>query len=219
MKYRILEESYEELYPEMELPKLKIEYSGRFRSYNAKIIRSGSNYELKLSNKWKNISEHIQKGLIQKLILKINNDNKNTLSIELYNKFISKIGKYSERIDSDPLLKTLFDELNEYYFMGLMEQPNLKFGGRNLRKLGSYSYEEDLVTISSILKEEYQLLKYVVYHELLHKKHGIKKGKKRNMYHSKKFREEEKKFEDQKIEKKLKKYLKRKSFFNIFSMN
>ncbi len=219
MKFKFLEESYKELYPEMETPKLSIKYSGRFRNYNAKIIRNGWNYELKLSNKWKNISEEIQKGLIQKLILKINKDTKKTLSIDLYNKFISKIGKYSERINSDNELIKLFHELNETYFHNLMEQPNLKFGKNNLRKLGSYSYEEDLVIISSLLKKETNLIKYVLYHELLHKKHGVKKGNKRNTYHSKKFKDEEKKFEDPEIEKKLRKYLRKKSFFRIFSMD
>lgn len=219
MKSRLLEESYKELYPELELPQLKIKYSGRFRSYNAKIIRNGFYYELKLSNKWKNISEDIQKGLIQKLILRINKDSKQTMSIDLYEKFISKIGKYSERINSDPKLINLFNELNSNYFNNLIEQPNLKFGKNNLRKLGSYSYEEDLITISTVLKEEPLLMKYVLYHEILHKKHGIKKGRKRNTYHSKKFREEEKKFEDPEVEQKLRKFLRKKSFFRLFSMD
>jgi len=219
MNSRFLKESYKELYPEMEMPKSEITYSGRFRSYNAKITRIGWIYELKLSNKWKNISEEIQKGLVQKLILKINKDTKKTLSIDLYDKFISKIGKYSERITSHPKLIKMFNELNNTYFNSLMEQPNLKFGKNNLRKLGSYSYEEDLVTISSILKKEHNLIKYVLYHELLHKKHGMKKGEKRNTYHSKKFREEEKKFEDPEIEKKLRKFLRKKNFFRLFSMD
>ncbi len=107
--------------------------------------------------------------------------------------------------------------MNELYFNGMMLQPNLKFGGKNFHTLGTYSYTDDTIMISSVLKKDMHLLDYVMYHEMLHKKLQYKKSGKKTMHHTSEFKKLEKKFHDQDIEKKLQRFVRReklkKNFF------
>jgi hypothetical protein len=77
------------------------------------------------------------------------------------------------------------------------------------------------VTISSILKNNRLLLKFVLYHELLHKKHSFKTTKTgRSQYHTKAFRIDEKKFSEKEnidVEKELESFVKKKKLGGLFN--
>ena len=93
--------------------------------------------------------------------------------------------------------------MNETLFGGLIEQPNLRLG-KGINRLGTYEYATDTVRISEILFEDEQLMDYVMYHELLHKKHQYKEGVQRTTHHSSAFRDDESKFPNaQVLEKEL----------------
>jgi hypothetical protein len=74
-----------------------------------------------------------------------------------------------------------------------MEIPNLEWGSNSKRKLGSYDYHTDTISISTIfLDSEQELLDYLIYHEMLHKKLKFNSKNNRSYHHTKKFKAKEK---------------------------
>ena len=98
--------------------------------------------------------------------------------------------------------------VNEAYFFGLIEKPNL-VRHNSMRRLGSYEYGSDTMSISEVLLPDKELLDYVMYHEMLHKKHKFNSKNGRNYHHTQLFRKNEKEFENsERIERELSKVLK-----------
>ncbi len=215
----IIQQSFKELYPERELGyETKIKYSRKFKPYNANIKLYRNKLTLNLGREWKTISRDIKIGLIQELLLKLFRGKKETYNIKLYNTFIKKLHLIAPKTKSDPELEESFNKINNKYFYGSIEIPNLTWGSNSTTKLGSYEYASDTITISSVLKSRDDLLDYVMYHELLHKKHQFKSKNGRNYHHTALFRKKEKEFENSGlIEQKLKSLRKNKmfSFFKI----
>ena len=218
-----LEKVFEEMYPHRQAPELLVKYSGHFKDFNANVHihkegRRVTKLVFSLSKALKDTDESIQTGVIQYLLNKVYKTKISTDEQAMYNNFIRHIGRYTKAQESDPLLVTLYHELNEEYFDGLMEQPTMAFVGENTTTLGKYDYVQDLVTMSSVLKEERELLKFVLYHELLHKKHSFNTAGTRTMYHTQAFREDERKFHDKDIEKKLDAYIAKKKWKKKFKL-
>lgn len=206
----IITRAYKELYnQELELGS-KLIYSGRFKPYgaNACLSRARGFLEVRLSRTWKPVSDEIKIGLIQELLLKLFKGKKKTDNIDLYNSFIRKLHIAIPKDNVDPVLKESFDRVNNKYFFGLVEMPNLVFGTKSKLVLGNYNFKTDTITISGILRKTGALLDYVMYHEILHKKNKFRKSGSRTYYHTPKFRKEEKEFENQEgMEKRLKEFL------------
>lgn len=91
-----------------------------------------------------------------------------------------------------------FERVNKAYFNGCLEKPVLTWSvKRAKRTLGRYDPDRDVVYISRILDSlqvPEELLDFIMYHELLHKKHGITKKGRRRWVHTRQFKEDEKKF-------------------------
>ena len=119
--------------------------------------------------------------------------------------------------DADRICPIFIKEIiNDKYFLGLIELPNLKFGKNSFTKLGSYSYASDTITISSALKHDFELLDYVMHHELLHKKHQFNSKNGRSYHHTALFRKKEKEFENAGLMEKRLGRLRLKNFFRLF---
>ncbi len=103
-----------------------------------------------------------------------------------------------------------FNRVNQQYFHNSLSRPHLIWSSRlTFRKFGHYQWDIDTVMISQTLDNQRVpefVVDYVMYHELLHKKLGIRKVNGRRLSHTKFFRDEEQKF--MKFEK-AKKYLNR----------
>ncbi|MBN1175836.1 SprT-like domain-containing protein [Candidatus Woesearchaeota archaeon] len=214
--------AFKSLFPQKTPPRLTIKFSGKFSEYNAnvrieKIGRIVTGLEFGLSREFQESDESIIVGVIQHLLNKVYKTNIQTVEQEFYHNFLKHIGTYTKAKKGDDLLEELFEELNEEYFSGLLDRPTMIFGNKTLTVLGNYNYHKDLITISSSLKTDRELIKYVLYHELLHKKHSFKTKNGRGQYHTPAFRADEKKFHDKNIEKKLQKFIRgkklRKAFF------
>ncbi len=204
------------MYPDKELEyDIRLKYSGKFKSYNANVRRSGNSLEFNLSKKWKNISKEIQMGLIQELLLKILKDKKKTQNIDMYNIFMKKIHIAVPKTKINPVLEGSFDRVNNEYFFGLLEKTNLVWGQNSRRKLGSYDYGSDTITISTIFENcDKRLLDYVMYHEMLHKNHKFDCKNGRNYHHTRLFKRKEKEFRDsEEIEKDIKGMVSKRRFF------
>lgn len=95
-------------------------------------------------------------------------------------------------------LNESYMRVNRDYFNNELEKPQLAWSQkRNHRQLGSYSAQTDTVIISRAFDQagvpEY-VLDFIMYHELLHKKLGIKKANSGRYNHNKKFKDFEKQF-------------------------
>ncbi|MCF7872440.1 hypothetical protein K9L97_05395 [Candidatus Woesearchaeota archaeon] len=216
----IAEIAYKGIFPTYsEYRNIEVQYSNKFKSLNANVKYDFNTIIFSLSKDWLEYSEDLRIGLIQHLLLKVypNRKSSKTTELDLYEKFINNLGKFTKIEDSDEELIESFNRVNEIYFDGFMDVPNLKWGGRAFTKLGHYEYQSNLVVISDIFKDEKELLDYIMYHELLHKKHGYKKTKSgRAMHHTKEFLEDEKKFKVKDIEQKLKWFIRKKRLKKAF---
>ena len=192
----IAEEAFKGLFPDKEPEhSMRIIYSGKFSDYNANVRwsrRPGRNFmEFNLSRKWVNVSDEIQIGLIQSLMLKIFKAKKQTINIDLYNKFLRNVHVSAPKTEADPVLDNAFNRINEKFFNGMMDKTNLAWNMSG-NVLGRYEYGSDTISISKVLEHDYELIDYVMYHEMLHKKHKFKSKNGRNTHHSTQFREDEK---------------------------
>ena len=194
----------------------KIKYSKAFKGYNAKVVYTKSSMEFRLSYKWKDVSDEIKIGLVQSLFNKIYREDINTINIELYNIFLKKIPALTPKTKNDRVLEESFTRMNEEYLNDLLIRPNLEWGGKNFRTLGTYDYSTDTIRISDVLRRDMLLLDYVMYHEMLHKKFKYKTTGKRTIHHSREFREWEKKYKDKDVEKKLNNFLRKEKFRERF---
>lgn len=206
----IAEEAFSLLYPEKgQEHDISVRYNNKFRPYNANVRIRGKDLVFNLSKKWKPVSKEMQIGLIQALMLKIFKDKKETTNIDLYNIFMKKIHIAVPKTESDPILEESFNRVNETYFYGLIEKPNLVWGNHSIRKLGSYEYGSDTINISRVFQDkEENFLDYIMYHEVLHKKHKFYSKNGRNYHHTRLFKQKEREFKGSKeIEKKLNRIL------------
>jgi len=202
----ILSDSFEDLFPEKNIEdyNLKIKYTGQFKPFNANVKYTKNSFQFNLSKKWKGVSREIQIGLLQELFVKVFKEKKQTFNIDLYNNFMKKVHIAAPKTKTDPVLEESFNRVNEKYFFGMIEKTNFVWHN-SIRRLGSYEYGSDTISISKVLEDDKNVLDYVMHHEMLHKHHKFDCKNGRNHHHTREFREMEKKFENsQEMEQKLK---------------
>ncbi len=190
------EEAFNGLWPGRELSyDFSIKYSGRFKGYNANVRLYGNNITFNLSKKWREVSRDIKMGLLQELMAKILGEmGLKTTNIDLYHIFLKRVHISVPKTKKDKALAESFSRVNDYFFAGTMEMPNLAWN-RSSRKLGSYDYGSDTITMSSMLKDaEDEMVDYVMYHEMLHKKHKFSSRGGKIYHHTREFRSSEKDF-------------------------
>ncbi len=194
---KLAEQAFNELFPEKNLEEyeFEIKYTGRFKPYNANVRYRSNSLQFNLSRKWKNISKEIQIGLIQGLMLRVFKEKSNTINMDLYNNFMRSLHISVQKTNTDPILEKSFDEINEKYFFGLLEKPNLVWHN-SIRRLGSYEYGSDTISISRVLLDDSDLMGYVMYHEMLHKKFKFNSSNGRTCHHTREFKEMERKFKN-----------------------
>jgi len=182
----------------------KLKYSGKFKGYNGNVRLANSILTFNISKQWKEIGDEIVIGLIQELLIKMFKKKyrwkkDNTVNMELYEIFLKKVHLTIPKNKTHPILEKSFNRVNERYFFGIVDKPNLTWGEVSKRQLGSYDFGTDTIRISQILHPENAsdfLLDYVMHHEVLHKKLKFKSKRGRTRTHTKQFRELERKFEN-----------------------
>lgn len=189
----LIQESFQRLFPDKEFRyKTAMEYNRRLSHFNANIKLEYNQLSVNLNLQWKDIDDEIKIGLIQHLLLKILKQRKNTANIELYHNFIKNIPVLTPKTNIDPVLEASFNRINEHFFATGIEKPNLIWGQQAFRKLASYNFHDDTITVSSIFKNaRVEVLDYLMYHELLHKHHQFKHNNGRSRFHTKEFRDAE----------------------------
>ena len=194
----LIKEAFNEIYPDKELKYyVSLNYSGKFSPYNANVRLKGNCLIFNLSRDWKKISEEIQIGLIQELTVKILKDKKKTMNMELYSLFMKNVHLAVPKTKTDWILEGSFNRVNDTYLNGMIDKPNLQWGSDSTSRLGCYEYGSDTITISAIFKDaQKELLDYVMYHEMLHKKFKFQNRNGRNIHHSPEFKKMEGNFEN-----------------------
>jgi hypothetical protein len=200
--------------------RVSLNYSGHFTNYNANVKYTKSHVEFSLSRMWRNVDEDIQTGLIESLVIRMYKiKGISTSNMKLYEAFMKGLSKYARADTHDPELEESFNRVNDKFFNGMMEKPNLIFASESFRKLGSYEYSTNTVYISTIFKglstDEQKFLDYIVYHELLHKKHTFNVKNGRHQAHTTIFKKDEKKFDAENnidMEKELNAWLRKKRY-------
>jgi hypothetical protein len=97
-------------------------------------------------------------------------------------------------------LHPLFDNLNQRYFAGKLQRPRLGWSRRPWRaQLGCFDPALNQIVMSSRLDQSSvpgYVVEYVLYHEMLHVKHPIRRASCGLQSHSSAFRKQEQRFED-----------------------
>ncbi len=202
----IIEESFREVFPGKDFDfDAGIKYSGHFHGYNANIRLDKFRKKLviNMSRQWRGVDRDIKKGLVQELLCRMFKKNVSTRSTDLYHIFIKHVHLAVPKTKTHELLEQSFKRVNDSYFYGLVEQPNLVLG-EGLRTLGHYNYGTDTITLTKHLLDYPDLLDYVMYHEVLHKKQKFTSKNGRHYHHTSEFRKKEREFPDAALmEKKL----------------
>ncbi len=201
-------EAYEKLYGKSPKKRIVVSYHGRFSEYNANVRMTAYEISFHLSRKFENCEPEIQIGVIQHLLNKLNKTKIDTDEQEYYHSFLKKMSDYAPVTESDDVLSESFDRVNEEYFHGMMSKPNLVWGNRTKSLLGTYTYGSDTITISKVLEDApKELLDFVMFHEMLHKKHKFSCKSGRTHSHTPAFKKEEKSFKLHNPDKQLTKWL------------
>ena len=217
----IVTSAFTSLFPDKKVPVLKLRFSSRFSSFNANVSihkQFGLVSELvfSLSRDFEDSENEIIIGAIHFLLNKVYDTSVNSLELDLYNGFMKRINRYARKTPSDNFLLSVYHRLNEEYFDGLLDNVNIVWGQASTTTLGHYNFTTNTITISTVLSKESDLLDFVVYHEMLHKKHGFKQNKTRSEYHTRDFRLDEQKFKVEDIDKKLTRFVARKKIKKLF---
>ena len=95
-------------------------------------------------------------------------------------------------------LDTLFDAINVSFFDGTLRKPQLSWTRRRARSvLGRYDFAQDVIFLSRHLDSHTippHVVEYILFHEMLHVKHGSQIKGLREFVHTPAFRREEKRF-------------------------
>jgi hypothetical protein len=122
---------------------------------------------------------------------------------ESFQKVYSLLDGEKKKRHSQPLgqvynLEQIYQQVNQEYFQGQLEKPGLVWSKvLTYRTFGHYNVQSDTVTVSRSLDNPnvpHYVVDYIMYHELLHKKLGIKTSGKRRLAHTTEFRTYEKSF-------------------------
>lgn len=195
-----------------------VKYTGQFKDYGANLKQRGNVLLLKLSKAWRPISEEIRIGAAQELLVGLLKIRKTTTNMDLYNSFIRNLHIAIPKEKPEDKLLDSFNRVNEKYFLGMMDIPNIIFGDFTTTKLGHYDYRTDTIVMSRVLEKRDDFLDLVMHHELLHKKHKFTSKNGRSLHHSSAFKREEALFENfEEKEKELKRYLVTSNLRRLFS--
>src|SRR3569833_1787699 len=95
-------------------------------------------------------------------------------------------------------LEEIFDTLNERFFNGMLGRPDLTWSESMARRsLGHYDAAHNTIVVSRVFDRPSSpryAIEYLLYHELLHLKHPVRKRGLRRCVHSREFKAEEREF-------------------------
>jgi predicted metal-dependent hydrolase len=109
-------------------------------------------------------------------------------------------------------LEQIFEDLNVRYFHGLMARPQIGWSVRPSRNtLGHYDPSHNVIVLTNLLDREQApelVVRYVLFHEMLHLRYPTKHTGSRRCVHTPEFKTAERQFEEfERANAELKKFL------------
>jgi len=186
--YNLVLDAFNRLELNHELDRMiTVDLSNRFKPYGSNVTYSRKKIEFHLSLWWERVDNDVVIGLFQSFFLRIFKVKKKSYYVELYDNFIKHVNKSIKPTKQDVFLKTRFNELNDNYFLGLLGETNLVWS-RGKRTLGKFDYHTNTIHITKYLEKYPDLLDYVLFHEMCHKKALFYKTQQKTMHHTGFFR-------------------------------
>ncbi len=208
----IFEESYLELRPRAPLPGFRIEFRP-FANLNHTIRLRDGEVHARLSDLLEGAPEAVLRALAHILLAKLYRHPIQPAHATRYRRHVAsrslvakahlvrqmrgrkRLGRARGHIYD---LEAIFQRLNQRFFGGLLAQPRLAWSRDHARaSLGHYDPAHNAIVISRILDQGHVpacAVEYVVYHEMLHLKHPVRRKGSRRRVHTREFQAEERLF-------------------------
>jgi hypothetical protein len=188
--------------------KIDVEYH-RFRSFKHTIEWTPWRIRIKVNEHFRGAPEKILEMLAIILLARVYRVKVGRDIRDPYNDYIDTIrdslpAKRYNRLDSYTAqgdrydLDRFFQQLNTSYFNNMLKAPTLGWSrNKSYWRLGFYDRERDLLVISQIFDQSRvpeKIVKYLVFHEMLHIFFPVERKNGRRIIHSLKFKETERRF-------------------------
>ncbi len=208
----LLEETYRELRPRAPMPEFELRFYPFANINNTIRLREGR-LRLRISDLLEGAPESVLKAIFHILIAKIY---KKPIEAHHNTRYRRYVGG-QEMVQKAHLVRqmrgrkqlnsakghvydldTIFEELNQRFFHGLMARPQMAWSSEKARNmLGHYDPAHNAIVVSRIFDHASvprYAIEYLVYHEMLHLKYPVRLRGSRRCVHSKDFVAEEKQF-------------------------
>lgn len=190
----------------LDVQEIEVEFTNYNGLFKYKKNHQG-NIELQLNEGFIQAEDHIFRAILRIILLGNNPQDKQLIRkfglTEEYSDVVLELDLIADLDAEVPQgdyfdLEKMFHRINQEYFAGKMIKPRLTWNKiLTHRKLGHYEPLRDRVVMSRTLdndKVPQIVVELVLYHELLHKHHGIKWVNGKSMAHTPEFRRSEKQF-------------------------
>ncbi len=208
----IFEREFRALKPRTPVPDIAVIFR-QFANANSRIRLESNKLTVEISDIFKPAPTEIQQALAHILIAKLYRKYTDPVLLASYRSYLNRTDVRSNIHHAKRQrgrknmrgaegrhfnLNTLFDELNEEYFAGTLDKPALGWSVRTSRTvLGHYDPAHHAIVLSALLDTGELpdlVVRYVMFHEMLHLKHPTEHREKRRCVHTRDFKEAEKGF-------------------------
>jgi SprT-like family len=230
--FETVEQIYERVFrivkPRTAVPKVTVRFR-KFANANSRIWLEDEHLRVDISDLLEGAPAPIQEALASILISKLFRHPPDRGILARYRRYLNRTdvlrsvhlvkrerGRKAYRDASGSVydLCSVFEELNLKYFNGLMARPELGWSLRPSRTtLGHYDPSHHVIVLTSLLDSEKApelLVKFIMFHEMLHLRYPTEHRGARRCVHTKDFKQAEKQFQNyQHAKSELKRFVER----------
>ncbi len=200
--------------PRTALPVITVHYR-RYANANSRIRLYNGSLQVSISDLLESAPAPVQEALATILLAKLFRTQPDRQALDLYHRYLNRAEvrrtlqlakkERGRKVMADARgdvfdLKMLFAEINQSYFAGKLATPRLGWSLQPSRcTLGHYDPAHNVIVLSKILDSEKAselIVKYVLFHEMLHLQYPTEHREIRRCVHTRAFKEAEKGFAD-----------------------
>ncbi len=204
--------TYRDLRPQAPIPEFRLEFYP-FANVNNTIRSRDGRLHVRISDILEGAPESVLEALAHILLAKIYRRPIERTHATRYRRYVSSRDIVSKvhlvrRVRGRKLIQsprgfvydldTIFEELNQRFFFGLLARPQMTWSQVRARhSLGHYDPAHNAIVVSRVFdhpRVPRYVVEYIVYHEMLHLKHPVKLRGSRRCVHGREFQAEERLF-------------------------
>jgi hypothetical protein len=212
---------FRQLKPRTPLPLIHVHFK-RYANADSRISLANDVLQVQISDMLEAAPAPVQEALARILINKLYRIKPDARALAIYGRYLNRTEvrrtlhlvkqERGRKKILDPRgafydLRGIFDDLNVAFFGGMMAEPQLGWSVRPSRStLGHYDPSHNTIVLSSLLDAAdapESLVRYVMYHEMLHLRHPTVQTRSRRCDHTPEFKADERLFPDYAEAKKL----------------